>query len=272
MFEGIDSIKVGTTGIGAAYVGTTLVYSGGTQPIDYSTRYFTTRSLADNNTIQLSMPAGITTSSLRSMSYSTDDGATWTTVQNDSASHTISVTGLSSGDTVLWSGDGVKTYNDTSTYCFFNTNGEYEVEGNILSLVYGSGFTSATTASTLRFGYLFKSTNQTGFCITAKNLVLPYSTAFAIYRSMFYGQKKLTEAPVLRAASLSQQCYYEMFNKCSSLNYVKCLATSGIGSNDSTTNWLSQVAANGTFVKKAGVSWPTGNNGIPSGWTVVEEP
>lgn len=30
------------------------------------------------------------------------------------------------------------------------------------------------------------------------------------------------------------------------------------------------VSPTGTFVKKAGVDWPTGNSGIPSGWTVVE--
>ena len=60
-----------------------------------------------------------------------------------------------------------------------------------------------------------------------------------------------------------------MFIVCPKLNYVKCLATSGINQNNSTTSFIGG-ASTGTFVKKAGVTWPTGTNGIPSGWTVEE--
>jgi len=37
-------------------------------------------------------------------------------------------------------------------------------------------------------------------------------------------------------------------------------------------DWVDGVptGASGTFVKKSGVSWPTGISGIPSGWTVQQ--
>lgn len=61
-----------------------------------------------------------------------------------------------------------------------------------------------------------------------------------------------------------------MFQGCSNLKNVKCLA-SDISTESCTLQWLKDVSATGTFTKAAGVTWPTGNNGIPDGWTVVEE-
>jgi len=59
-----------------------------------------------------------------------------------------------------------------------------------------------------------------------------------------------------------------MFRNCSSLNYIKCLATN-ISATDCTSIWLEDVSSSGTFVKASSMSsWPTGENGIPSGWTV----
>lgn len=90
----------------------------------------------------------------------------------------------------------------------------------------------------------------------------------ACYYCMFNGCTSLTTAPVLPAGNLNTNCYAYMFGGCTNLNYVKCLASSASPSN-ALTNWLSGVAPNGTFVKRASMtSWPTGASGIPSGWTV----
>ena len=59
-----------------------------------------------------------------------------------------------------------------------------------------------------------------------------------------------------------------MFQKCSKLQHVTCLATDK-SAMYCTNYWLSGVASAGTFVKAAGFSgWTTGTSGIPSGWTV----
>jgi hypothetical protein len=72
-----------------------------------------------------------------------------------------------------------------------------------------------------------------------------------------------------------------MFDGCTSLNYVKCLATNIVdtshGDDATTTCWLAGVAATGTFVKAATADWSvktlTGEalNGIPEGWTVLND-
>ena len=63
-----------------------------------------------------------------------------------------------------------------------------------------------------------------------------------------------------------------MFYGCSSLNYIKCLATDITGSY-TTTSWVYGVAATGTFVKDASMTgWTVDSvNGIPSGWTVENQ-
>jgi len=59
-----------------------------------------------------------------------------------------------------------------------------------------------------------------------------------------------------------------MFNNCSNLSSVTCLATSGINQNLSTYHWLKGVAADGTFYRQGSTYWPTYSiDGIPSGWT-----
>ena len=91
------------------------------------------------------------------------------------------------------------------------------------------------------------------------------------YASMFQGCTSLTTAPELPATGLRNSCYESMFKDCSSLNAVTCLATS-LNVLSCTTDWLSGVAASGTFTKAANADWSskTGTNGIPSGWTVVD--
>ena len=70
------------------------------------------------------------------------------------------------------------------------------------------------------------------------------------------------------ATTLTESCYEEMFRNCTSLNYIKCLATD-ISAPSCTSSWVSGVASTGTFVKAASMNdWTEGNNGIPSGWTV----
>lgn len=90
------------------------------------------------------------------------------------------------------------------------------------------------------------------------------------YNSMFSGCTSLEKAPELPAIDAAEYCYNEMFNGCSSLNYIKAMFTSRQESDIwFTTNWVNGVSSTGTFVKNKDAQWDiTGNNGIPSGWTV----
>jgi hypothetical protein len=98
---------------------------------------------------------------------------------------------------------------------------------------------------------------------------LPATTLqIACYYNMFYQNISLTASPVLPAPTLVQDCYRQMFTNASNLNTVTCLATSGINTNGSTTNWLSNTKTSGTFYRATNVYWPSGNSGRKS-WTLV---
>ena len=90
------------------------------------------------------------------------------------------------------------------------------------------------------------------------------------YYEMFLNCKSLIQAPVLPATTLASSCYSRMFNGCSKLNYIKMMATD-ISASSCLSNWVSGVASSGTFIKDPSMtSLPTGNSGIPDGWTVVD--
>lgn len=92
------------------------------------------------------------------------------------------------------------------------------------------------------------------------------------YNGMFYNCTSLTKAPELPAIELANNCYNNMFYNCSKLNYIKALFTTTPGSGY-TTNWVGGVASTGTFVKNKDATWNvTGDDGIPTGWTVETYP
>ena len=100
---------------------------------------------------------------------------------------------------------------------------------------------------------------------------LPATTlAEGCYSYMFESCTSLTSAPELPATTLADRCYSSMFESCQSLSYIKCLATD-IHALNSLTYWVKGVSSTGTFVKNPNMSnWPTGADGIPSGWTVQD--
>ena len=101
---------------------------------------------------------------------------------------------------------------------------------------------------------------------------LPATTlANACYQNMFYYCRALTTAPELPAMTLAESCYQNMFKYCTSLRYIKMMAND-ISATACLDNWLSNVARSGTFVKSAAMtSLPSGEHGIPTGWTVIDE-
>ena len=177
-------------------------------------------------------------------------------------------------------------------------SGRCNIGGNIMSLIYGEDFTGNETSfpsvsEEAIFNHLFQGQNN---IISAQGLQLPALTlGWYTYQDMFNNCRSLLVAPkILPATNLGGRCYlgmfwdctslikspdlvaatsmqdmpyYRMFRECQSLNEVKCLTAS---INGEAREWLHNVSPTGTFYKKAGATWPTGSDGIPSGWTVVE--
>ena len=265
----VSSFKVGSADC-RVYLGDTCVYSGDTPtPHDYSKDYFTVRAIDDDITLYLS-----TTIESNTFSYSTDGGTTWS-----EPSAGIEVT-INSGDTVLFKGSG-NTSSSNKSVCTLKpmyTDKQYELEGNIMSLLYGDNFVGQTDLSNYPYAFTFfvqmSKTSPAPYIASIENLVLPATTlAQSCYQSMFVNCTSITTAPILPATTLATYCYQSMFRGCSSLNNVTCLATD-ISATKCTYQWMTGVdgtVASGTFTKAANMNdWTTGTSGIPSGWTVVD--
>lgn len=146
--------------------------------------------------------------------YSTDNGTTWASITSSEEGTSISV---NAGDTVQFRGDNAAYGNDLDVWnTFGDSTAKFEIEGNIMSLIDSTNFTTATTlASSYTFIYLFY--NCTGLT-SAENLLLPAVTlADWCYARMFQGCTSLVTAPSLPATTLAEACYYCMFGSCTSL-------------------------------------------------------
>ena len=97
---------------------------------------------------------------------------------------------------------------------------------------------------------------------------LPATTlVLGCYNSMFIGCA-LTSAPLLPATTLVDYCYTMMFMNCVNLAYIKAMFLT-TPEFSYTNNWVNNINSTGTFVKNSAATWNvTGNNGVPTGWTV----
>ena len=256
-----------------------------TSPIhNYSQDYFTIVSLEDNNAITWNRSSIYLY--LDTVSASTDNGATWTAISAGGGATTLAT--LNTGDKLLLKSELNRVGRIAST-------GQFEVEGNSMSLLYGDNFSGQTSLSDKTSAFTAVFSGCTGLT-SAEHLVLPATTlsiscyysmfnkctsltaAPALpatilesycYQNMFKGCTSLVTAPELPATTMVLGCYFDMFNGCTSLNYVKMTATN-ITAFNCLNRWLWNVAASGTFVKATGVEIASGESGIPDGWTVQE--
>ena len=292
-------MKFNNKDINKMYIGDTLVNrvnDGDFQYMpkhDYASDYLTF-DIISGGTVVFSLRRN-NTAYTKTISASTDNGQTWTEMQSRYR-QSASTINVSAGDRVIFKGTNA-AYGNSQNYSsmFSGSTAYFNVEGNIMSLIYGDDFRGQTTLTEdYTFRTLFEYTNV----ISAENLILPATTLADIcygamfyqctslttppelpamtladfcYASMFYRCSSLTTAPELPATALTEYCYASMFYACTNLNYIKCLATN-ISANGCTQGWVDHVAGNGTFVKASSMNdWPTGTSGIPEGWTIENE-
>ena len=172
-------------------------------PGGYENQYLTFEALEDGT---------FTFGDNNSLSYSLDDGQTWTALASGTASPTITT-----GNKIMWKGTCTP---DSSSIGIFSSTGTFDAYGNIMSIVYEDNFRNSTVINNAHFGFLFGGTKV----VNAENLVLPSTTlASNCYYFMFYDCKSLITAPALPATTLANNCYYNMFAGCTSLTTAPAL-------------------------------------------------
>ena len=227
----ISKIYLGGVEIEKIYLGTSQVYSGGDTPtpptpVPYSGQYFTIESTSDNNTIYWRSNVS---NQGKTISASTDNGETWTEYTSTSANSGTTIATLNTGDKVLVKGTNA-TYFQYAALGYFDSDRQFIVYGNIMSLVYGDNFSGQTTLTSAEtFRNLFY--NCTGLTST-ENLILPATTLTQMcYYNMFQGCSNLTTAPsVLPATTLAEQCYLYMFSNCTNLTTAPALPATTLAS------------------------------------------
>ncbi len=233
------------------------------------------------------------------------DGISWTTYKIDS---TITLTNV--GDKVMFRGTNARYATGTSAYHNFSLGGDCYVYGNIMSLINATDYATTTSLghsenNQYALACLFQdceglynhsdmtidlpATGLAKYCYQQMFKDCTHLTVApelptgkndngdlkeSCYQGMFQNCISLEESPELPAKALVSNCYDYMFSGCTSLSHVTCLATSGINSGTNTSNWLSSVADEGTFIKAAGnnVNWlMSSESGIPENWEVGSE-
>lgn len=253
--------------------------TGGTATINVESNIDWTVSLSGDTPTPLEKPLTFNITSGGTIVWGASDASITKTIEyklNDA--EWVSITSTTAGVIInVVAGDKIQFRGNNATYgnnysesysAFSNSTAKFEVEGNIMSLINPTDFSTLTTLESRdTFCWLFS--DCTGLT-SAENLILPATTLTdSCYVGMFYDCTGLTIAPALPATDLAPFCYEYMFENCTSLNYIKCLATSL--PNGCTLDWTRGVATTGTFVKNPNMaSWPTGRSGIPSGWTVLD--
>ena len=191
--------------------------------INYSKRYFTTTAL-EPGTISFIINQEINTDLITSISYSLDNGTNWVTTANqDNKESNLTITvNVNEGDKILWKGIATSLSSaDNGLVSVFKSTCDFDVKGNIMSLLYGDNFVGELTLEHEgAFHELFGDDYIAGDClvINAKDLVLPATTlAQYCYDGMFTSCPSLVTAPELPATTLADYCYQGMFTGCTSL-------------------------------------------------------
>jgi len=192
--QGVNGIPIGWEGV-----------------TNFANMYFTIESLKDNNAIKMQRSK---TPNNPTLSYSLDDGETWTTT---TISGTVTFATINTGDKIIFKGNNIRFATFWDTYNYFNTTKQFKVYGNIMSLFNGDEFkkNSEFNSSTHHCAGLLRTT----YLVDASNLILPALTLYeSSYNGMFRSATNLVYGPkVLPALNIPIDGYSSMFESCTSL-------------------------------------------------------
>ena len=214
----------------------------------------TFKGLSSSNAVQLNQhgsPSAIV------LDYSKNNGP-WTTY------NVGDIIELNENETVAFSGTNDHFSKDQNNFYHFTMSGIIEASSNIQSLI---NFSDSCTRSCY-FGLFWGCDSL----ITAPQL-LATTLAYRCYYQMFRGCTSLTSAPDLPATRLNyNSCYQGMFYGCTSLSSINVSFTDwhDVAVNQ-TTNWLYNVASQGTFIKPTALEVVNAASNIPYDWTVVNK-
>ena len=219
------------------------IYSVEYTPVDDSKEYLTFVALEDGTFSFTKKGTG------DDIQYSLDNGGTWVSLASGEYTPTITA-----GNKIMWK--STITPITKSGIGQFSSTSKFNVEGNIMSMLFGDDFKNKTdlTGKDYAFYQLFnksKVVNAYNLKLSATTLTIScYSQMFSgctslttapelpattltitCYAKMFYGCKSLTTAPELPATTLFESCYYDMFSGCTRMTTAPELPATTLAAN-----------------------------------------
>ena len=206
-----DGIKIGNLDISALKVGSDdcKVYLGDTLLYPKTPKNYFKFIASGSGTFTFTPKTGVASGNV--ISYSVDSGSTWTSANTTST--------VQSGDVVFIKGENLAISNNGIGT--FSSTVNFDVEGNVMSLLYGDNFENETSLSgkDRAFMNLFSGCTTV---INADKMELPATTlSTQCYCNMFNRAFNLIKAPSeLPATTLGDACYMNMFYNCSAMTSV----------------------------------------------------
>lgn len=238
-------------------------------------------------------PSDVTNTTV-SLEYSVNGGR-WRMAVKDGEFPTDPVVTLNAGDRLFFRGDAP----EGRVFATFSGTKRHSVDGNILSLAGDNSLDAGC------FRKLFYRDN---YLTDAQGLLLPDYVKSTMYAQSFGLAKGLLFAPsVLPATKISNLCYFNMFQGCTSLQASPVICATHDYSNRysggasmsymfngctklsrveialyswiessyleklTCYEWLDGVPSSGVFVKPSALTTKRGISYIPSGWTVIDK-
>ena len=211
------------------------------------TKKYLTFVARESGSFTLTIGSAVTTSILESISYSLDNGENWTTTNNvNNQTVTITTPTVEQGQRVIWKGSGVgvstttNNSNRPSTSSIFSSTGEFDIEGNIMSLIYDDDFADkdyVPNGSSYNFALLFyANTGHVGTnyakVVSAEKLILPIKNVptccyFRMFQESYtlgtvQPNNTLIKTPlVIDAENVGVSACTSMFLGCTSISTVQ---------------------------------------------------
>ena len=210
---------------------------------------YTTHEIPKQYLTFIALEDGTFSFSKAGLSYSLDDGETWTALYAGANTPTVTA-----GSKIMWKNNTTLTPIYSDGIGTFSSTGTFEAEGNIMSLYYGD---NAIGMKSLTIYYSLQNLFKNSKIVNAQRLLLPATnistgsywgmfencTSLILppaiipivemaqegCRSMFYGCTSLTTPPILPATKMVSDCYNGMFYGCKSLTTAPELPATYVG-------------------------------------------
>lgn len=152
--------------------------------------------------------------------YTLNNGKTWTTLDANSSTPSVAV-----GSKISFRGNKTSSGAYGAGIGWFQSTGSFNVEGNIMCLLYGDNFKNKKTIPT---AYVFTNLFNSAKVKDASKLLLPATTLkTGCYLNFFLGST-ITTPPTLPATTLTASCYEGMFANCASLTTAPSLPSTSL--------------------------------------------